>query len=180
MQAGITPYQNFKLKSGRKLLITLKKQDYRDKRLEITLSGGINKVSNIRLTPNFGSLEVITEPSGTEVWIAGENKGFTPYSDGHILSGAYLLSLRKSLYQPLENLRVDIKGGKKTVKRFTLKPNFGVLKVRTTPSGVIVKVLGQNRKEAAGFTSPAEIKLSPGSYNLILEKKRIRSTKIQN
>ncbi len=169
--AGQTPFQNPSLKAGQKIQITLKKTNYHDKTIELTLSGGINELSTVKLKSTFGSLSVTSDPSGADVYLAGKKVGKTPYTSDKVKSRAYLLTIRKDLHLPIENQRVVIVDEKKTEKHFKLQPNFGVLAVDTDPQGADVSILKSNNEVAMSGTSPAELKIAPGKYRAVIKKK---------
>ncbi|MBF0237055.1 MAG: DUF1566 domain-containing protein, partial [SAR324 cluster bacterium] len=178
-KAGKTPYQKTGLQAGQTLRVTLKKPDYHDKILELPLSGGTNKFTNLKLIPRFGSLQITSDPPGAEVYLADEKVGETPYSNDHVLSGTYLMSLRKPMYLPLENQSVEIRDGGTLPLKLKLEPNFGETLVESTPAGAAIKVYphpaspvnrGGEESPLITETSPATLKLEPGEYRLLLEK----------
>ncbi|MBF0349485.1 MAG: DUF1566 domain-containing protein [SAR324 cluster bacterium] len=178
-KAGKTPYQKTGLQAGQTLRVTLKKPDYHDKTLELPLSGGTNKFTNLKLIPRFGSLQITSDPPGAEVYLADEKVGETPYSNDHVLSGTYLMSLRKPLYLPLENQSVEIRDGGTLPLKLKLEPNFGETLVESLPAGAAIKVYphpaspvnrGGEESPLLTETSPATLKLEPGEYRLLLEK----------
>ncbi|MGK5092736.1 SUMF1/EgtB/PvdO family nonheme iron enzyme [Deltaproteobacteria bacterium TL4] len=169
-KAGKTPYQKTGLQVGQTLRVTLKKPDYHDKTLELPLSGGTNKFTNLKLIPKFGSLQITSDPAGAEVYLADEKVGETPYSNDHALSGTYLLSLKKPLYLPIENQSVEIQDGGTLPLKLKLEPNFGETLVESTPAGASLKVLDGTGNTVLTETSPTTLKLEPGAYRLILEK----------
>jgi len=170
-KAGKTPYQSMSLKSGQTIRITLKAEDYHDKKLEVKLSGGFNKLRNIKLIPKFGKLTVKSNPAGASILIAGEKVGITPYIDDHLSSGVYLISIRKKLYLPLENDRIVIKDGGDLKKDYILTPNFGKVKISTNPENVEIQVVDEKKIIVLNDTSPANLKLEPGDYQIKLSKK---------
>ena len=169
-KSGTTPYQNFQLKPGQKIQITLKKQDYHDKVLELTLSGGVNEIEIVKMMPKFGRFKVTSQPSGAEVWLAGGKVGTTPYEDDKLTSGKYLISLRMPLYLAVENEPIEINDGKSTVKNFILEPSFGRVIIETEQKGVRVTVFGKEGQVEKKAISPAALRLSPGGYKLELSK----------
>jgi hypothetical protein len=76
--SGTTPYQNLGLKSDQDIRITLKKPEYRDRMIELRLSGGRNNLGVVQLIPAFGNLEITSDPAGAEVLITGKKSGSPP------------------------------------------------------------------------------------------------------
>ncbi|MGK5094309.1 SUMF1/EgtB/PvdO family nonheme iron enzyme [Deltaproteobacteria bacterium TL4] len=110
-------------------------------------------------------------------------------SNDHLLSGVYLLSVRKALYLPVENQRVVIEDEGKLQQSFTLDPNFGEIRVEAEPRGtqIVVAPCFVTGKESGGATkcetdnspaakrgatetSPATLRLEPGDYQFKLRK----------
>ena len=170
-KAGKTPYQSMSLKSGQTIRITLKAEDYHEKKLEVKLSGGFNKLRNIKLIPKFGKLTVKSNPSEAEILIAGEKVGTTLYVDDHLSSGVYLISVRKKLYLPVENQRIVIKDGGDFKKDYILTPNFGEVKISTNPENVEIQVVDKKNIIVLNDTSPTNLKLEPRDYQIKLSKK---------
>lgn len=167
---GETPYQNFSFKSGQSLRITLRKEKYHDKKMEFTLQGGMNDLGAITMNPAFGGISITSEPAGADVIVAGQKKGVTPYKENGFTSGSYLFSVRKEMYLPLENQRLIVKEGQWTTKRFDLKPNFGTLTVRSSPSGATARFVDTKGKTIVNGQTPETFQVVPGKYTLILEK----------
>jgi len=170
IKAGITPYQNMRLKPGQQLKVTLKHPDTYNKILVMTLKGGINEVGPIKLNSKYGSLVVNSDPQGASVYLAGEKVGTTPYQNNHILSGSYLISLNYSLYFSEENHQIKIQAEKQTTKQFILKPNFGTLNIETNPPSAEIKIYNQENEQVSKANSPIEKKLTPGKYRLEISK----------
>lgn len=58
---------------------------------------------NVELQPNFGYLEVITEPElEASIQINGEERGVTPFFSGRIKCGKYSVRVNHELYKPFE------------------------------------------------------------------------------
>ena len=166
IKAGATPYQNLRLKAGQKIRVTLKHPEHFDHTIELTLSGGTNEVGPIRLRSRYGSLTVESDPAGADVRIAGVGVGRTPYTDSRILAGTYLISVSKPLHFPVENRMVEIAAGRETRKRYSLRPNFGTLEVRTKPSGSQVRIYNEKGETVHSEVSPFAIRLIPERYRL--------------
>jgi hypothetical protein len=184
-EAGKTPYQNMFLKPNQLVRITLKHKDYRDKRIKIKLNAGINRPPLIKLQSKYGKLSIKSVPSGATIFLAGVKKGKTPYTNNHILSGSYLLSLRHSHYFPKENIKLNISDAIKTSLNYTLQPNYGNLIVESSPSGAKVKIQNKDKKIIHQLVSPFSQRLTPGIYYMELNKKGysklpIRATIVRN
>jgi PEGA domain len=168
---GKTPFQNMNLKPEQQLIMTLKHPDFRDKLVQFTLKGGINKLDPIQLRSKYGRLSVTSKPEGAEVFLAGEKLGITPLFDKRLLSDRYLISVHYPLYKSVENEMIVIEDEKTLEKSYDLDPNFGQIDIETKPEQVSITVLNPKNEPVESIVSPVTIKLIPGSYRLRFEKK---------
>jgi len=113
---------------------------------------------------NFGRLYITSEPSGADLYLAGEKVGQTPYINNAIRSGAYDLTLRYSTYIPVENENIVIEDGQDTQRHFPLVSNMGKLQVDARPKGADVFLFDKNKKKLQQAQSPAIFDLETGTY----------------
>ena len=175
LKAGNTEpaFQKTDLEPGKVIQITLQKNDYHPLIFPVELKPGSIKYEGLKLKPNFGTLEIISEPPGAKVEIGGEVVGATPYRSEKIKSGEYLVSVSLDLYEPVKNQGALVEDEKKTVKNYPLSPNFGTVSVESDPpgAGIFLGRLEAGRTAAPedrGKT-PGTLKLSPGQYELSLK-----------
>lgn len=166
--AGITPYQNLSLRPGQTIQVTVKKAGYRDQQVAVTLAGGTNDAGTLRMKSTYGGLSISSTPAGAEVIIAGKKVGTTPYTDAALLSGAYLVSVRKDSYLPVENRRVVVRDEEQTTASFLLEANYGTLDVDTLPSGATFTLHDNRGKPVRSGSTPTTIQTLPGVYTLAL------------
>jgi formylglycine-generating enzyme required for sulfatase activity len=171
LKAGKTYFVKPDFLPNQEIDILIKKEDYRDKKLHLTLKAGKNSFDDIILTPAFGSLHIDTKPAGADILLAGEHYGKTPKTIEKISSGAYLLTLKKDLYQSVKNSKIRILDGKKTVKYFDLTPNFGTLEISTKPFDAKIKIFDMQERLVKEGEAPVSLKLSPDKYRLVLSKR---------
>ncbi|MBU3916123.1 SUMF1/EgtB/PvdO family nonheme iron enzyme [bacterium] len=169
-KSGKTPYQNMSLKAGQDIRITLKKGDYHDKILDLSLVGGTNELDTQILIPMFGSLTITSSPSGADVWLAGEKAGVTPFNNNRVSSGSYLLSLRYPLYRPLENQPINIVDGQAFSRHFALEADFGTLAITPNPSDAEIQINKPDGATVHQSTGKSSINLKQGDYKLKLTK----------
>ncbi|MBF0451944.1 MAG: SUMF1/EgtB/PvdO family nonheme iron enzyme [Candidatus Magnetomorum sp.] len=177
--SGQTPYQMKKLEAGQTIIVTLKKKDYYPMQLEATLKGGLNDFKTIHLKPKFGTLIIQSDPSGADLYIAGKHVGTTPYMNERFSSGAVFVTLRKELYKPVENQKVIIRDEQTTQKTFSLKADFGVLKVESDPDDADVKLYDIKGNLAITDKSPCTIKIRAGQYILNLSHSNYETIEFQ-
>lgn len=175
--AGTTPYQNLSLKPGQTIRVTVRKEGYHDQQVELPLSGGINELGTLKLKSKYGRLSIESDPSGADVIIAGKKVGVTPYADEKILSGAYLVSLRKALYLPVENRRVVVEEEKQTAESYVLEANYGTLAVDSAPAGASFALKSTTGESVQSGTTPSTIQATPGVYTLAVSKEGHASLK---
>ncbi len=173
-EAGRTPFYDDTLAPDQQLNITLRKQYYHDKQLQLRLSPGINDLGIFKLNPNFGALRVTSEPTGADVLLGGIKVGKTPYINKKLMSKAYMLDMKLEKYAP-EKHRIEIEDQKQTIKHIKLQPNFGTLSVSIEPKGATIILFDEDGKEFAKRQSPVEIRLEPGRYRFQLDKAGYRS-----
>lgn len=161
IKAGSTPYQNLRLQAGQTIGITLKKVEYHDKQVELTLKGGSNEAS-IKLAPAFGALNITSTPPGASVYLGGQEVGVTPYGTERLASGKHLLSVRLALHASVENKVIEIRDGATTSEHLTLEQRYGTLKVGG--SGATIGISTPKSQKVHGGPIPAEIRLEPGTY----------------
>jgi len=163
IKAGVTPYQNFGLQAGQSLQITLKKENYHDKNIKVSVKGGVNKLPKQSMAPAFGRLKITSQPSGAEVYLAGQKVGVTPFYSKQQASGNYGLSVRHRDYHVV-NERVNVRDGVLSEQSVELKPAFGSLNISSSPSGAEVYLAGQK----VGATPFVREKQTSGNYYLSL------------
>lgn len=89
------------------------------------------------LQPNFGFLSVNSKPEpGATVVIDGRDYGITPLLIDKLAPGTYSLTLRKELFQSLEQQFI-IQQGETTTLDLTMEPLFGTVTVKTSPAADI-------------------------------------------
>ena len=170
LMVGTTLYQNPSLQPDQLVRVTLKKDMYHDKVLELTLKPGVNDVPAVTLAPAFGSVFIESDPAGAEVYIGGKKMGETPYKSATVKSGKLLVGLKKALYAPVDNEVVVVEDGKETRKKYTLAVSFGELQVESDPSGSAVDVLNAKGASVAKGQTPYGVKLEPGKYSVHVTK----------
>ena len=140
---GPTPAQNTKVGVG-KHIIRVEKPLYHPYNEEISIvPDGIEQVQ-VTLAPNFGTLTVLSEPSGALVKLNGQNKGSTPLDLPELISGDYIISLSKDLYYNSEE-NYSVMDGSDNEYKAVLHPAFGKLSIVTIPEDVSVYLDGQFR-----------------------------------
>jgi len=162
LKAGNTDpaFQKTDLEPGKIVQVTLQKSDYHPLVFPVDLKPGVTKYEGLKLKPNFGSLEITSEPSGAKVEIGGAQVGTTPYRNDRMKSGVYLVSVLLDLYHPVQNQTVLIEDGKKTTISYPLSPNFGSLEITSDPSGAKVEIGG----ESVGITPYRNDWMKSGEY----------------
>jgi len=180
--AGNTPFQVKGLQAPQILDVTFKYRNYHDKKLQLAIKGGINEAPMVELNPAFGSLQITSEPSDAEVYLAGKKVGVTPYLHKKQPSKGYFLSLHKPLYSAVENQTIQVKDSQATKKHYVLSQNYGLLEIKEGTEGAFATISrsqteDENDKAFSMIKGvvPMEVNLKPGAYQVTMSKKGYES-----
>ncbi len=119
--------------------------------------------------PNYGQIDISSNPPGADIFINGENKGTTPTTLRNILVGDYVLELRKNAFASITK-NISIKHNETTEISETLQNGMQVT-ITSTPAGATIEIDGT----AAGKT-PFSGNLSFGNHTI----KLTNNTKVLN
>ena len=120
-------------------------------------AGGVTGASS-------GFVVLKSQPPGAKVWIDAEYMGLTPFQR-EMAVGFYNFRLEKEMFYPKEG-SFTIKMNETERPEVTLSPNFGSLKVSTTPvSGAAITLDGTPTKFKTPFTFDT---LASGNHTLSL------------
>jgi formylglycine-generating enzyme required for sulfatase activity len=96
-------------------------------------------------------LVVTTEPTGADIFIDDQPANQTPYQN-ELPIGKHTYRLSRDLYLPTAGV-VNLTADKKETVSVTMKPDFGTLKITTTPeSGATVSLDGQPTGKVTPYT----------------------------
>jgi formylglycine-generating enzyme required for sulfatase activity len=157
-QVGVTPYQNE---------LPLGKYSYRIQKALYLNSAGLVELNNaydkarveVKLKPNFCSLEVTSEPeSGAMIFLNGLETGkTTPCVLDKLPIGEHTVTASLNMYST-EVKKVTLQQGEMKTLSFSLKPTFGTVLVHTSPkSDIYISGVFKGNGEWQG-------RLSPGVY----------------
>ena len=85
-------------------------EDYYTKEGVVVFSKREEKSINVELEPNYGFINIKTEPSGAEVYVDNTKVGTTPYMMKKITLGNHVVELRKTGYEIYANMVTVNKG----------------------------------------------------------------------
>ncbi len=92
----------------------------------------------VELTPNYGRVEVGSQPGGALVYLNDEQRGTTPLST-RLEAGIYPLRLVQEMYHDAhDTLRIE--PGTQFSHIYELQPRFGTVDVTSEPAGARVRV----------------------------------------
>jgi hypothetical protein len=114
----------------------------------------------LALKSAYGALQVLSEPSGAEVWLEGERVGRTPWEALEKLSGSYRLEVKKEHHLSFRDT-VVVQDGETTPVTAHLKANFGGLSITSDPAGARIVLNERDTGETTPATFPV---LKPGVY----------------
>lgn len=129
---------------------------------DVELTTGEKRTIELKPTPIYGSLDVISSPSGANIRIDGKDYGTTPNTLNHLLIGEYTVELSRQGYSTVRK-SISINEGVSTTINEVLQ-NGKAVTIRSTPSGANLFVDG-----VAMGTTPFTGNLSFGSHVLKIE-----------
>jgi formylglycine-generating enzyme required for sulfatase activity len=136
---GQTPLSSLELEAGQHELRVVADR-YLPTTKTIDVRGmGDRQTMEVTLLPGWGTLEIASEPSETEVRLDGMAIGFTPLR-ANPMAGAYHLELRKSGWKPVSR-EITIKANETVIlPLIQLEKVDGTLNLTTSPAGATVMV----------------------------------------
>ena len=141
VERGITPYQAKQFAVGSHI-VEIVKPLYTPYRESVVIEPNMVTTVEADLPPNFGTLEVSSEPEGAMVEVDGQQRGLTPYFDDRFQSGNFQLRLAKPMFHD-HRTQVQVTTGQTTRVKTELQPAFGGLRITTSPSGAEVFLDGR-------------------------------------
>jgi len=121
---------------------------------------------DILLKTGYGSLNIISQPLGAEIFLNGKPYGKTPANFDTLLAGEYLLELRKDRFVAYEE-KIDLNLNEVIKKDIKLIPSWSSLRVISQPPGAEVFLNGNY----LGKTPVLFDTLIASDYKLKLQKK---------
>ena len=163
---GVTPKSIPQIKTGMQNLI-LNYPGYERLQKRIMVSEGESVVVSEYLVPKTGSLSILSEPVGANVYLDNQMMGVTPLNLDGLNVKDYIIRLDLSDFQNIER-RVTVQYNENTTQKYTLEPLPGKLSIFTSPSNAIIKVGGKTY--SSNLSGIVTVDLSVGSYVLEISK----------
>ena len=186
--AGKTPYQN-ELPTGKYTWRVSKELYLPDAGIANLITGGEKQVMNVKLKPNFGTLNITSVPeNGAGVSLNGIGTGkVTPCTIEMVPTGDHSISINRDMYETTSQ-RVTLAAGETKEVTVTMNPTFAQVTVTSEPAADIYingqlkanstwqgrlnpgiytfeaksdKYLTATEKQTVKVGQPVEIKLSP-------------------
>lgn len=159
---GVTPFTSEKLKSG-KHTVTVKKEMYQPKSLEVTIVDGQTTTENITLSPNFAKVAIITQPDA-DIYLDGNKIGTGSYT-ARVLAGIHTFEAKKESHYSDKKER-EVTADNDFTVNLSLQPQLGNVEIVSTPIEATVSLNGIEK----GTTPITLKKLLVGNYELQLTK----------
>ncbi len=119
----------------------------------------------ILFTPSLaveeGSITVLTDPEGVEVWLGDKYLGDSPIQNRKLKTGRYIIKLIDPVQQVSTTEEILIQANQTTLVEKTLKAKFGTLKVESEPEGAEVYIA-----TLLGKTPLENNFMNPGKYHI--------------
>ncbi len=135
---------------------------HRAAKQDIELNAGDKRTIDLQPTPIYGSLDVVSSPSGATITIDGKDYGTTPNTLSKLLIGDYTVELSRQGYSTVRKA-ISINEGTSAVINETLQ-NGRLVTIKSIPGGANLFVDGT----AVGKT-PYSGNLTIGGHKLIIE-----------
>ncbi|MGA2507302.1 MAG: PEGA domain-containing protein [Chitinispirillaceae bacterium] len=158
-----TPYRNDKTAPGNYKL-RLELPGYEPIEESVVLKSGETRAFEKKMVSMYGTLSVVTTPSGATLFINGQSSGTTPFRSDKLATGSYRLRLEMAGYEPMEG-SVILNAGEPIAIEKKMVSLYGILSLATTPAGAAVIINGKQY----GTTPYRNDKLLSGAYSLRLE-----------
>lgn len=147
------------------------KAKHRPAKQDIDVVAGDTKTVDLQPTPIYGSLDVMTTPSGATITIGDKEYGTTPNTINRLLIGDYSVKLTKEGYASITKSTI-VAEGKSTELNETLS-NGRAVTINSTPTGVNLFVDG-----VASGKTPYSGSLTYGNHTLKIENNGKTAEKI--
>ena len=166
IEYGVTPKIIEKIETGyHNLILNYPGYERLQKRIMV-VEGQTLSVSEF-LVPKTGSLSILTEPPGANVYLDNMTRGQTPLDLFDLPVRDYIIRAELNNYQIIER-RISVQYGENTTQKYNLEPLPGKLSLFTTPSMAKINIDGKNY--ASGSNGIASIELPVGRYTLNVAK----------
>lgn len=135
-QVGTTPVRKERTES-RAYKVKLTYAQHHDLEAIVFVAVGKNKPQHFKLKPAFGSVTVAAysqgeELKGAQVSLGYDAKGVTPLALPQVLSGKYMLTVKKPLFRDFTK-EVEIRDGESARFEAEMEARYGTLVVTPTP-----------------------------------------------
>ncbi|NQU05594.1 MAG: PEGA domain-containing protein [Calditrichaeota bacterium] len=164
VEQGVTPLTKDDVQPGT-YQVEVVRELYLPESIVIKVESNSYAKENFQLTPNFGRLSISSNPSGAMLWINDKNVGRTPYDVGQYNAGAYSLRIIHEMYYE-ETDTFNIEPGSDFIQTYSLRPQFGGIRINSNPSGALLNIDGQ----VSGTTPVTKDQLASGTHIIRLTK----------
>jgi hypothetical protein len=130
-------------------------------------------VALVQNTPETGSLDLDSSPTGADVWLDNRYYGETPLVIGSLSPGTHTMTLRKAGFEDLKQ-DVTITAGQvyrtnQGLVEYSQNPGVGSLQIDSTPGGAAIFLNNNYQGSTPVSGGVFDInQLTPGSYTLRL------------
>jgi hypothetical protein len=145
--------------------LTVSKAMYHTHTQIIRASKSKKMVYDVKLTPAFGWLRIVSQPEGgATVFIDGMEKGKTPFTTARMESGEHTVRLIKEMFEPLEKT-VNVRDNDTATVTLKMRGNFAEVTLNIEDIEAEIYIDGKKRSDG-----PWNGRLSAGTH--LIEAKR--------
>ena len=145
VRVGTTPFTQTEILSGSHQ-IRLELSEHYTYEAEVEVNDEQRTVESVTMESSKGGLTVTSTPSGGEVWIRGQRVGTTPYRAPSMDPGVYPIRVTMDLHLD-DTTELNVTEGSTATFAARLSPNYGSIRVESTPPGASIFFDGESQSE---------------------------------
>jgi hypothetical protein len=161
---GSTPLLITSLEPGTHRL-TVASPGYQTKEVDVTLEGRTPLKQDISLMSDSGTLDVVSDPEGAEIFVNGISRGQAPCRIDRISGGAMTLEIKANGFLP-QKRDISLAAGEVQKVEFKLLPLPGTLRIVSIPDGGRVYIDDEFKGETPFDLTNAK----PATYRVRVER----------
>lgn len=166
--AGATPLSEMPISSGTHMIV-VNKEGYDDYTSNVSIEQGKHRdlIANLQKLTDRGTVTILTEPPGGNLYVDGKFRGVTPASVDNLILGRHEILIQKTGYEDYRDvISAATEKNIKYTEYLVPLPNSGFLSITSTPYGADVLI----DERATGKTPTNLQRISAGKHSIRLVK----------